>query len=43
MVYSAIARQQGTTVELVGKLRAIQIAKKSRPGFWFQDENGNWY
>jgi len=43
MVYQAIAKQQGTTVELVGKHRAIQIANKARPGEWLQDANGKWY
>ena len=43
MVYKAIAKQQGTTVELVGKHRAIQIANKARPGEWLQDANGKWY
>ena len=42
-VYKAIARQQGTTVELVGKHRAIQIAAKAQPGEWLQDANGKWY
>ncbi len=42
-VYSAIAKQQGTTVELVGTHRAIQIAKKAKPGEWLQDANGKWY
>jgi len=43
LVYEAIAKQQGTTVELVGKHRAIQIAKKAEPGEWLQDANGKWY
>jgi hypothetical protein len=43
MVYKAIAKQQGTAVELVGKHRAIQIANKARPGEWLQDANGKWY
>jgi uncharacterized protein YdbL (DUF1318 family) len=43
MVYEAIAKQQGITVELVGKHRAIQIADKARPGEWLQDANGKWY
>ena len=43
MVYDAIAKQQGTTVELVGKHRAIQIATKAQPGEWLQDANGKWY
>jgi uncharacterized protein YdbL (DUF1318 family) len=42
-VYSAIAKQQGTTAELVGKHRAIQIAAKAQPGEWLQDANGKWY
>ncbi len=42
-VYEAIAKQQGTTVELVGKHRAIQIADKAKPGEWLQDANGKWY
>jgi uncharacterized protein YdbL (DUF1318 family) len=42
-VYSAIAKQQGTTAELVGMRRAIQIAAKASPGEWLQDESGKWY
>ncbi len=42
-VYQAIAKQQGTTVELVGKHRAVQIANKARPKDWLQDANGKWY
>jgi len=41
-VYAAIAKQQGTTAELVGKRRALQIAKKANPGEWVQDAGGNW-
>ena len=41
-VYTAIAKQQGTTAELVGKRRALQIAKKASPGEWVQDASGNW-
>jgi uncharacterized protein YdbL (DUF1318 family) len=43
MVYSAIAKQQGTTAELVGERRAIQIAEKAASGEWLQDESGKWY
>jgi hypothetical protein len=42
-VYRAIAKQQGTTVELVGKHRAAQIAQKAGPDDWLQDANGKWY
>ncbi|MCK5420115.1 MAG: YdbL family protein [Desulfobacterales bacterium] len=41
-VYAAIAKQQGTTAELVGKRRAVQIAKKADKGEWVQDSAGNW-
>jgi len=42
-VYEAIAKQQGTTPEVVGKLRAKQIAERAVPGTWLQDEKGKWY
>ncbi len=42
-VYAAIARQQGTTVEVVGKRRALQITEKEKPGSWLQDANGKWH
>ena len=42
-VYEAIAKQQGTTVDLVGKHRAIQIANKAQAGELLQDANGKWY
>lgn len=42
-VYNAIAKQQGTTAELVGKHRAVQIAAKAQSGDWLQDANGKWY
>ena len=42
-VYAAIAKQQGTTAELVGSRRALQIAKKASPGEWLQDASGKWY
>ena len=42
-VYAAIAKQEGTTVELVGKRRALQISQKTDPGEWLQDASGNWY
>jgi uncharacterized protein YdbL (DUF1318 family) len=41
-VYAAIAKQQGTTAELVGKRRALQIANRAKPGQWVQDASGNW-
>ena len=42
-VYAAIAQQQGTTIESVGKRRAEQIASKAASGEWLQNESGNWY
>jgi uncharacterized protein YdbL (DUF1318 family) len=42
-VYTAIAKQEGTTAVLVGKRRALQIAEKADPGEWLQDASGNWY
>jgi len=42
-VYTAIASQAGTTPEIVGKRRAIQIAEKASPGEWLQDADGKWY
>jgi len=41
-VYDVIAQQQGTTVEVVGKLRARQIAENAAPGEWLQNEQGQW-
>ena len=41
-VYKAIAKQQGATVEVVGKRRALQIAEKASPGEWIQDKSGQW-
>ena len=42
-VYTPIAKQQGTSVDLVGKRRAKQIAKKAKPGQWIQDQSNKWY
>ena len=42
-VYQAIAKQTGTTPEVVGQRRAVQIADKAAPGEWLQDANGKWY
>jgi uncharacterized protein YdbL (DUF1318 family) len=42
-VYSAIAKQQGVTAELVGKQRAAQIAEKADAGEWLQNAAGKWY
>jgi uncharacterized protein YdbL (DUF1318 family) len=43
LVYETIAKKQGTTTEVVGKHRAVQIAGKAKTGEWLQDANGKWY
>jgi hypothetical protein len=43
LVYEAIAKKQGTTPEVVGKHRAIQIAGKAQNGEWLQDAKGKWF
>jgi uncharacterized protein YdbL (DUF1318 family) len=42
-VYNAIAKQQGTTPQLVGERRANQISEIASPGEWLQDASGKWY
>ncbi len=42
-VYNAIAKQQGTTPDVVGILRGKQIADKAKPGDWLQNDQGQWY
>lgn len=41
-IYTAIAKKQGTTPELVGQRRAMQIAKKADPGTMVQNAKGKW-
>jgi uncharacterized protein len=41
-VYQAIARQQNTTADLVGRRRAQQIADIAQPGHWLQGADGAW-
>lgn len=43
LVYTELAKKNGTSAEQVGKLRAKQIADRSAPGIWLQDESGRWY
>jgi uncharacterized protein YdbL (DUF1318 family) len=43
MVYEAIAKQQNTSADLVGRRRAIQIGQRSAAGEWLQDNSGKWY
>ncbi len=42
-VYIAIARQQNTSTENVGRRRAAQIAKRAPAGTWLQNATGKWY
>ncbi|MFH0728188.1 MAG: YdbL family protein [Pseudomonadota bacterium] len=42
-VYAAIANSQGTSADMVGRRRAIQIVSVASPGDWLQNEAGNWY
>ncbi len=42
-IYNAIAKQQGTTGEMVGRLRAKTILEKGLPGEYFMDAMGEWY
>jgi len=42
-VYQAIAAKEGTTPELVGRRRALQIAENAAPGTWLQAADGKWY
>ena len=41
-VYTAIANQEGSTVEKVGELRAKQIRSKAAEGEFIQGEDGKW-
>ena len=41
-VYAHIAKKQGTTIEVVGKLRAKKIAEKAKAGQWIQGADGKW-
>ena len=41
-VYEAIAKKQGTSAELVGQRRAVQIAEQAKPGEYVMSETGEW-
>jgi uncharacterized protein YdbL (DUF1318 family) len=41
-VYELIAGQTGATAEVVGKRRALHIAKRSASGVMIQDTKGKW-
>ena len=41
-VYTAVAKQEKTTVEKVGEIRAKQIRSKANEGDYIQGEDGKW-
>jgi uncharacterized protein len=41
-IYTAIAKKQKTTAELVGQRRALQIAEKADRGTMLQNSSGEW-
>lgn len=41
-VYALIARETGASPDAVGRARARDIAERSRPGVWIQQESGQW-
>ena len=42
VVYAAIAKKEGSTVDKVGELRAKQIRSKANEGDFIQGEDGKW-
>jgi hypothetical protein len=42
VIYTAIAKKEGSTVEKVGELRAKQIRSKAPEGEFIQGEDGKW-
>jgi uncharacterized protein len=42
IVYAALAKQTGTSVDHVGRSRAKQISQRAHAGEWIQDERGEW-
>ena len=43
VIYRAIAKQQNTSPENVGRRRAAQIADRAPNGTWLQNQKGDWY
>ena len=41
-VYTAVAKQEKTTVEKVGEIRAKQIRSKANEGDFIQEDDGKW-
>ena len=42
VIYTAIAKKEGSTVDHVGELRAKQIRSKANEGDYIQEEDGKW-
>ncbi len=42
-VYEAVAARQSTTVQVVGRRRALQLVKIASPGHYLQKPDGSWY
>lgn len=43
IVYAAVAKKHGISVDQVGKQRAIQIHQKAAKGTMLQDGSGKWF
>jgi uncharacterized protein YdbL (DUF1318 family) len=43
VIYRAIAKQQNSNPENVGRRRAAQIAERAPNGTWLQNLKGEWY
>lgn len=43
IIYTAIAKKQGVSADLVGQRRALSIAQKGKKGQLYQKANGSWY
>ncbi len=41
-LFQHIAAQQGTTPDIVGRRFAAKFRNLTRPGEWYQDDNGTW-
>ena len=42
-IYELLAKKTGQSVDVIGRRRALAIAKKTKTGYWLQKEDGTWY
>ena len=42
-LYTILAKKLGLTTTVVGQGRAEEVRKRSAPGVWLQERNGEWY